>query len=196
MCLLSLIWCAFCLNCGASKTWHCNNSFTKAVKLSQLVCAERNTSCVTMCSSMVHIFLLVPFSAGELVGLHWGAGTSWTTGPAASAQTLHEAAADTAEQGAADCPVQLHMRAPENSSGLRHHTECRNSAAGGSSLVSSCNDNNINTSARLRLFSTFSLAWFLPLFLYEKVLGAGIWCCSQPMSYLNIYMNVFGPLAS
>ena len=90
------------------------------------LCAQRTTSFVTMCSSLVLLLLL---STGELAGLHRRAGASRTSGPSASAQTPHEAAADTAGQGAADRPGQLHMRAPENSRSLGHHSARRNNAA-------------------------------------------------------------------
>lgn len=59
---------------------------------------------------------LVFHSAGELAGLHRGAGASWTPGASASAQTPRETAADATGKGAADCIVQLHMMAPESSS--------------------------------------------------------------------------------
>lgn len=72
--------------------------------------------------------LLLVISAGELAGLHRGTGASWTSGSSASAQTPHETVADTAKQGAADRPVQLHMRASEKSSRFRRHTACRRDA--------------------------------------------------------------------
>lgn len=124
---------------------------------------KKKPSCVTMCSPLV-LLLLVLLSAGELAGLHRGAGASWTSGPSASAQTPHETAADTAGQGAADRPIQLHMRAPENSSGLSPPHSAKQ-CSGGSSLVSGCKYNDVNASARLGLFSTFSLTWYLLLFL-------------------------------
>lgn len=62
-------------------------------------------------------YLLVVLSAGELDGLHRGAGASRTPVAPASAQTSHEALVDAAGEGAADLSVQLHMRAPEDNSG-------------------------------------------------------------------------------
>lgn len=119
---------------------------------------KRNPFLVTMCSPLVLLLHFV-LSAWELAGLHWGTGTPWTPGPSASAQTPHETPADTAGQGAADCPVQFHMRAPENSSGHSPHS-MQIKCSGGSSLVSGYEDNDINASARLGLYSTFICCCF------------------------------------
>lgn len=67
-------------------------------------------------------YLLVVLSAGELDGLHRGAGAPRTPVAPASAQTPHEALVDAAGEGAADLSVQLHMRAPQDSSGTRPPT--------------------------------------------------------------------------
>lgn len=49
------------------------------------------------------------------------------------------------------------MRAPENSSGLGHHKQCRNNAAEEAHrTLYGCRD-DINASARLRLSATVSL---------------------------------------
>lgn len=104
--------------------------------------------------------LFVVLSARELAGLHWGAGASWTLGPSASAQTPHETAAYSVGQGAADRPVQLHMREPDSSS-HSPFTTCRKECSRGSSPISGFRD--YDRSAKLWLFGICSLTWNLLL---------------------------------
>lgn len=66
--------------------------------------------------------------------------------------------------------------------------------SGGRSLLSACKDNDINASARLGLFSTFSLTWHLLLFLLLKRFCAVE--SDATASHMNIYMNIYGKSAS
>ena len=67
---------------------------------------------------------VLPLSAGELAGLHGGAGAPRPAGPPASAQASHEEAVDRVGQSAADRPLELHMRAPESTVLAIVSTQC------------------------------------------------------------------------
>lgn len=68
--------------------------------------------------------------------------------------------------------------------------------SGGSPLVSGCKENN-NASARTwivqHVLSDLTSAAISPI---KKVLCGGIQCYSKPVSYMNIYMNIYGESAS
>lgn len=165
--------------------------------------AYSNTVCASVWpAALCNVFLLTSscsllLSAGELAGLHRRAGASRTPGPTASAQTAHETAADTAGHGAADRPVQLHMRASENSGNLRHHTAGRGDAAEEAhKFLSGHRDNDTNASARLGLFSTFLsdlISAAVSPFQRVSVWGNVV---LQPDSVSYDCMNTYGKLAS
>lgn len=151
-----------------------------------------------MCShvlSFCSLFLLVLLSVGELAGLHRGAGAPWTAGSSPSAQAPHETAAHRTGQSAADRPLQLHMRAPVSSSGLGHHTACRDNAENDTrwSLVGMMSIENATD--RLRLFGAFSCGGNkkdeLLFLLFWKVLCGGIQCYSQWSYNKYLYEHVW-----
>lgn len=127
--------------------------------------------------------LLVFLSAGELDGLHGGAGASRTPVASAAAQASHETPVDAAGDGAADLPVQLHMRAPQDGGGSRPPLGVRSQSASlAHHFESDCRI--VQHVLKLVLSSFFGFFFFLE---------SGIQCCSHPLSYEN--MNTCGKSA-